>query len=109
VVRIPIPNNRLVALALVGAVLTAIVAGGLAFPIPGVTESGDTGDAPGAAASTAPPPSAADAPTPNPEFTPAVQEQSVDGRGDHEAYEDDEHEETGERDGDHDEHEDEAE
>lgn len=40
--RLPIPKNELVAFTLAGALLTAVIAGGLAFPIPGVTAPGDT-------------------------------------------------------------------
>lgn len=86
--RIPVPNDRLVAFTLVGAVLTAVVAGGLAFPIPGLTGPGDGGtvtDRTPAGPSNA----AADAPTPNQDFTPAVQTRSGDGDGDDERYEDD--------------------
>ena len=39
--RIPIPNNRLVALTLAGALLTTVVAGGLAFPGSVSNPSGD--------------------------------------------------------------------
>ena len=73
--RLPLPKNKLVAFTLAGALLTAVVAGGLAFPIPGVTGSadagGDSGTAPTDIAETP-----ADAPTPNQDFTPAVQMQT---------------------------------
>ena len=89
--RLPIPKNRLVAFTLAGALLTAVIAGGLAFPIPGVTAPGDTAGDSGTQ-STGAPQSAADAPTPNQDFTPAVQTQTGYEGEEHEAYED-EHEE----------------
>lgn len=100
--RVPVPKNRLVAFTLAGAVLTAVVAGGLAFPIPGVTQSGGPGDGSGDPASAETPQAVADAPTPNGEFTPAVQTRSGHEREEHEAYEEErdreeeEHDEGGE-------------
>jgi len=98
IMRIPVPTNKLVAFTLAGALLTTVVAGGLAFPGLGLASSGDTASAPtGTNASEQQ--VAADAPTPNQDFTPAVQTQS--------GYEDDEHEEEeheeGEEDGEHEE------
>jgi len=87
--RIPVPNNRLVALTLAGALLTAIVAGALAVPIDGLTQSGGQVDQSGSTDSDAPRQVASDAPTPNQDFTPAVQTQS--------GYEGEEHEEYEER------------
>ncbi|MFB6096010.1 MAG: hypothetical protein ABEJ74_01315 [Haloferacaceae archaeon] len=71
--RIPVPTNKLVAFTLVGAVLTTLVAGGLAFP--GALDRIGLSDATGAS----PTPtsdggaSVATTPAPNPGFTPAVQ------------------------------------
>lgn len=64
--RIPIPTNRLVALTLLGALLTGVVSLGLTAPglLPG---SNDVDDATGGNAQVA-----ADSPAPNPDFTPAV-------------------------------------
>jgi hypothetical protein len=73
--RLPIRKNRLVAFTLVGALLTAVIAGGLTFPIPGVTGPGGTGGDSGTQ-STGTPQSAADAPATNEDFTPAVQTQT---------------------------------
>lgn len=85
--RIPVPNNRLVAFTLAGALLTALVAGGLAFP--GFGQSAD----PARDDTTGPQQVAVDAPTPNQDFTPAVQTQSGydEEHGEYEEYE--EHEE----------------
>lgn len=124
--RIPVPRSRLVTLAIVAALLTGVVTIGLANPAlfpgagPGETapSQGPTPasatDAPVGGASgdlaTAPPPTAgtpagdgaqqpstaAPAPTPNPNFTPAVQTQAP--RDDDEEYE--EHEEDDEWDDD---------
>lgn len=91
--RVPVPTNKLVAFTLVGAVLTGAVAVGLAFPGLGVDSGSDvvSSDDPGSGGV------AADAPTPNPDFTPAVAGAS--GSGDeHREYADDDH------DGDDDEH-----
>jgi hypothetical protein len=76
-VRVPVPENRLVAFTLAGALLTAIVAGALAVP-GDPTHSGERADATGASQQVG-----TAAPTPNQEFTPAVQTQS--------GYEDEEH------------------
>ncbi|MFB6107913.1 MAG: hypothetical protein ABEJ82_03605 [Haloplanus sp.] len=89
--RVPVPTNRLVALALVGALLTTVVSVGLLspdlFPGSNAIDAGDDAPTPGAPA--------ADAPTPNANFTPAVQTASNAGRGEHEdgEYEEGEHEE----------------
>ena len=86
--RIPVPTNKLVAFTLLGAVLTAGVAGGLVLsdgqPVP---------PDPSPPAQQA----AQDAPAPNPNFTPAVQRSA--------GYEDEEREAHEERE----EHENEAE
>ena len=71
--RIPVPNNKLIAFTLVGALLTAGVAGALALPGSGLAQVGEPTDSKGISASQQ---SAADAPTPNENFTPAVQTQS---------------------------------
>jgi len=102
--RLPIPKSTLVAFTLAGALLTAVIAGGLAFPIPGVT-AGDTGSDSGTQ-STGAPQAAADAPTPNQDFTPAVQTQTGYEGEEHEEYEEDDEDEHEEY---HDEDEDEAE
>ena len=102
--RLPIPKNKLVAFTLAGALLTAVIAGGLAFPIPGVTAPGDTAGDSGTQ-STGAPQSAADAPTPNQDFTPAVQTQTGYEGEEHEEYDEDEHEAYEGEDEDGDEHE----
>lgn len=79
--RNPLPKNRLVALALLGAVATAIVT--LAVVIPGILGP----DLAGADETQSQP--AADSPQPNEDFTPAVQ---TSGNGGHEEHEDEEHE-----------------
>ncbi|MFB6154863.1 MAG: hypothetical protein ABEJ22_03140 [Haloferacaceae archaeon] len=88
--RLPIPKNRLVALTLVGALLTTVVAAGLAAP--GVLSNDDTQTVENAAGLSG------DAPTPNENFTPAVSTSSGGGNGEHEEgeheeYEEEEHEE----------------
>jgi len=83
--RIPVPNNKLVAFMLAGALLTAVVAGGLALPGVGLGQSSEQPDSPGTSESDTSQQVASDAPTPNQDFTPAVQTQS--------GYEDEEHEE----------------
>jgi hypothetical protein len=93
--RIPIPKNKLVAFTLAGAVLTAVVAVTLAFPIPGVTAWNDTGDG-SRVTSVGVPQATTDAPTPNQDFTPAVQTRTD--------YEDEEYDEYGKFE--HEEHED---
>ena len=79
--RIPVPTNRLVSLTLAGAVLTSVVA--LALAAPGLGVGIDS------LADDENPTVASDAPTPNEDFTPAVQS----GGGEHEDDEYDEHEE----------------
>lgn len=88
--RIPVPNNRLVAFTLAGALLTTVVAGGLAFPGVGLGQPADSvsDDTNG------PQQVGADAPTPNQDFTPAVQTQSGYDEDHEEEYE--EHEEEAE-------------
>jgi NAD/NADP transhydrogenase alpha subunit len=90
--RIPIPNNKLVAFTLAGALITAIIAGALAVPIDGTTQSGGQADQAGSTASDGPQQVAADAPTPNQDFTPAVKTQTGYEEEEHEEYEE-EHEE----------------
>jgi len=88
--RIPLPTNRLVAMTLAGALLTMVVAGGLAFPGLGLGSlSGDdtgvtAGDQQGAG----------DAPKPNESFTPAVQTggDAESDDGEYAEYEEDEYE-----------------
>lgn len=75
--RVPVPTNRIVALAVAGALLTTVVAGALALPGAGTGGDGGAGPAGGTVA--------ADAPTPNQNFTPAVRTAS--------GYEEDGHEE----------------
>jgi hypothetical protein len=94
--RIPIPNNKLVAFTLVGALLTAGVAGALAFPGGGLAQSGDQTDSASATTSDAAQQVAADAPTPNQNFTPEVQAQSSYEGEEHEEYEEYEEHEEGE-------------
>ena len=98
--RVPVPTNRLVAFTLAGALLTAVVAGGLAFPglIPEVST-----DSPGDATSAdtdATQRLAADAPEPNQAFTPDVQTQSSSEEHEEEEYEDEHDEEEHEEHGD---------
>lgn len=90
--RIPLPKNTLVALTLVGGILVAALSITLAVPgaVPGMAGD-DTGNSDTLSS---------DAPTPNENFTPMV-----DNRGGGE-YEDDEHEEE-EHDDDDDDHEEE--
>lgn len=94
--RIPVPRNRLVALTLVGVVLTGGLSVALASPalIPDADEGADDGD----------PGLAADAPAPNENFTPDVRSQYA---GDDESEEHEEYEEYGEYD--NDDHDDESE
>jgi hypothetical protein len=77
--RLPLPKNRIVALTLVGALLTLVVAGALATP--GVLPTPDEKSAP----------PRADAPTPNDSFTPAVSDGGA-SDGDDDEYEEHEHE-----------------
>lgn len=81
--RLPVPTNRLVALTLAGALLTGVLAVGLTSPslFPGTDPTGGEDTQPRVAA---------DAPTPNADFTPAVQRST--GGEDHE-YEEDEDDE----------------
>jgi len=89
--RIPVPNNKLVAFTLAGALLTAIVAGGLAMPSIGLGQDGEKSGSPGTSASDASQQVADDAPTPNQNFTPEVQTQSdYEGEEHEEEYEEDE-------------------
>ena len=83
--RVPVPKNKLVAFTLVGALLTAGVAGSLALPGGVLAQTGDQPDSPDSTASEAPQQVDSDVPTPNQDFAPAVQTQS--------GYEDEEHEE----------------
>ena len=89
--RIPVPNNNLVAFTLAGALLTAVVAGALTVPGVGLGPADEQSDSSGTSASQE---VGSDAPTPNQEFTPAVQAQSGDEGEEHEEYE--EHEEEDE-------------
>ncbi|WP_257300423.1 hypothetical protein [Haloarchaeobius sp. FL176] len=92
--RIPVPNNKLVAFTLAGALLTAVVAGGLAMPGVGLGQDSEQADSPGASTSDASGQVASDAPTPNEGFTPAVQTQSGhEEEEEHEEYEEDEEDE----------------
>ncbi|CCQ36129.1 glutamate/aspartate-rich protein [Natronomonas moolapensis 8.8.11] len=91
--RIPVPSNKLVAFTLIGALLTAGVAGALALPGGSLAQAGEQPN-PGTTASDTPQQAASDVPTQNKEFTPAVQTQSRYEDEEHEddEYEDDEHE-----------------
>ncbi|AZH24621.1 hypothetical protein [Haloplanus aerogenes] len=116
--RSPLPTNRLVAFALAGALVTAVVAVGLAVPGIGLASLSDDDATPPTDGSAS---VAADAPTPNPNFTPAVQTQSgyeeeaheeherddgEDGNDDHAEYDDDDHDDDEDDDyGDDDDHE----
>jgi len=99
--RIPVPNNKLVAFTLAGALLTTIVAGGLAIPGGGLAQAGEQADSPETPASNASQQVAADTPTPNQNFTPAVQTQSGYEDEEHEEYEENEEEHEAEEDGEH--------
>ncbi len=94
--RSPVPSNKLVAFTLAGALLTAIVAGGLAIPGGGLAQAGEEIDSLDATGSDASQQVAADAPTPNQDFTPEVQTES--GYEEHEEYEEDEEGEEHEED-----------
>jgi len=83
--RIPVPRNRLVALTVLGMVLTGGL--GLALASPSLLPGDDGPPAQPNASSAS---LGADAPTPNPDFTPAVQSQPA-GGDDHEEYEDHEY------------------
>ncbi|CCQ32276.1 hypothetical protein HLRTI_002853 [Halorhabdus tiamatea SARL4B] len=95
--NIPIPNNRLVALTLAGALLTTVVAAALAVPGLGLASPGDSDTAP-TGTNVSGQQVAADALTPNQDFSPAVQTQSSYEDGEHEAeeHEEDEEDEEGE-------------
>lgn len=89
--RIPIPKNRIVAFTLAGALLTTIVAGGLAFPAFGFIDGQDGGaSAPDGTPSQQ---VAADAPTPNQNFTPAVQKEYGEYDDEEHDHDEEEHEE----------------
>lgn len=82
--RLPLPSNRLVQLTLVGALLTGVVAVGLALPAdqgPITDEQTTDGQVD------------ATAPTPNQEFTPAVEDSG--GYEEHEESDEDDYEEHG--------------
>jgi hypothetical protein len=102
--QLPLSQNRLVALALAGVVLTGGVTALLAAPgVFGAELGGDDGGGAGPTAADAPPAA-------NDSFTPAVQTQDGDYEDDeYEAYEDHESEDDGdeEEDGDEDDEEDE--
>ncbi|QZX99130.1 hypothetical protein [Halobaculum rubrum] len=100
--RVPVPKNKLVAFTLVGALLTAGVAGVLALPGGGLAQAGEQPDSPDSTASEASQRVASDAPTPNQDFTPAVRTQSGYEDGEHGEYEEHGEHEEGEE---HDEHE----
>jgi len=106
--RVPVPKNKLVAFTLVGALLTAGVAGALALPGAGLAQAGEQPNSPDTPASDASQQVTADAPTPNQEFTPAVQTQSGYEDEEHEEYEED-HEEEYEEEHEDEEHEEEHE
>jgi len=91
--RVPVPQNKLVAFTLVGALLTAGVAGALALPDGGLSQAGEQPNSPDAPASDPSQQVTADGPTPNQEFTPAVQTQSGYEDEEHEEYEEDDEEE----------------
>jgi len=100
--RLPIPKNRLVAFTLVGALLTTVVAGALAFPGLGLVADRDS-SAPSVDVSTSEQ-IADDAPTPNRDFTPAVRTQSSHGEDEeHDDEADEEHDDEADE-----EHDDEA-
>ncbi|MDQ2074903.1 hypothetical protein RBH20_20480 [Haloarcula sp. H-GB4] len=107
--RVPVPKNTLVAFTLVGALLTAGVAGALAIPGGGLAQVGEQDDSPGSTASDAAQQAASDAPTPNQEFTPAVQTQSGYEDEEHEEYEEDDEDEEDENEDDEEEYEEEHE
>jgi hypothetical protein len=102
--RVPVPKNKLVAFTLVGALLTAGVAGALALPGGGLAQVGEQANSSDVSQQ-----AASDAPTPNEEFTPAVQTQSgyEDEEHEDEEHEDEEHEDEEEHEEYEEEHEDE--
>ncbi|TKX71994.1 hypothetical protein EXE40_05815 [Halorubrum sp. GN11GM_10-3_MGM] len=107
----PVPNNKLVAFTLVGALLTAGVAGALALPGGGLAQVGEQPNSPGTTASDASQQAASGVPTPNEDFTPAVQTQSgyEDEEYEEDEYEDEEHEDDEEDEYEDEEHEDDEE
>jgi hypothetical protein len=86
-----VPTNRVVGLALAGAVLTAIVAVGLGAPVGDLAQY-DEPAASQPAANGSGQVASGDAPTPNQHFTPAVQSGSEYEDDEDEEYEDDEEE-----------------
>jgi hypothetical protein len=97
--RLPLPRNRLVALTLLGAVLTALVAAGLVLAGDPVSQNDPVSVDRSALAG--------DSPTPNPSFTPAVssggqyEEEHDEEEHDEEEHEDEHHEdEASDADGD---------
>ncbi|MDQ2074928.1 hypothetical protein RBH20_20610 [Haloarcula sp. H-GB4] len=95
--RVPVPKNKLVAFTLVGALLTAGVAGSLALPGGGLAQTGEQPNSPDTPGSDDSQQVTADAPTPNQEFTPAVQTQSGYEDEEHEEYEEDDEDEDDEK------------
>jgi hypothetical protein len=85
--RLPLPTNRLVTLSVLGAVLTGVLAVGLAVPGLGMVDTDATNGATDALS--------ADAPTPNDQFTPAVAggDEHEEGEYEHEEDDDDDHDE----------------
>lgn len=71
--QIPVPRNKLVAFTLAGALVTALVAAALAVPPGDLANPGEQTDPSGSTASGASQQIAVDAPTPNQNFTPAIQ------------------------------------
>lgn len=89
----PIPTNRLVAFTLAGALLTGLVAAGLAFPVLGFAQPTDSPSASPGDDITATQQVAEDAPAANQDFTPAVKTDSRDEEEhEEEEYEEDEYE-----------------
>lgn len=88
--RIPVPQNRLVALTLLGIALTALLSVALASP--SLLPAPDDDDGDGEDRALGP-----DAPEPNADFTPAVRDRGDDRdeyeEHEYEGYEDDEYEE----------------
>ena len=105
--NVPVPRNRLVALTVFGVVLTGVVSATLASPTLLLGDGGATDDA-GQDSNAL----ASDAPTPNENFTPAVQSQGggeENGEYEEEGYEDHEEGERYEESEESEEHEDEYE
>ena len=94
--HLPVPNNKLVAFTLAGALLTAIVAGALAIPGQSLAQMGETDDAASPGGSNASAQVASDAPTPNQELTPSVRTQSGYEDDEYEAHEDEDEEDEDE-------------